>query len=105
MISQEWSLEDVLSILFGEEARFIVQIMLGRNLDGIPKSVYKNNKTAKDKIVDGFTGLAENYYGGTFGDDYFPSTVLDVRLNPLIVTCWLRDEEIFEELFFSTPIS
>ena len=103
MTSQEWSLEDVLSLLFGEEAKFIVPIMRGRNLDGIPKSVYKNNKTAKDKIVDGFTGLAENYYGGTFGDDYFPSTVLDVSLNPLIVTCWLRDEEIFEELFFSAP--
>ena len=100
MTSQEWSLEDVLSLLFGEEAKFIVPIMRGRNLDGIPKSVYKNNKTAKDKIVDGFTGLAENYYGGTFGDDYFPSTVLDVSLNPLIVMHWLRDEGIFVELFF-----
>jgi len=96
---QEWSLEDVLSIFFGEEANFIVQAIRGESEENLPESIYEN-KATKEKIIVGFTQLAQNYYGGTFGDEFFPSTVLDVSLNPLIVTCWLRDEGIFDEMYF-----
>jgi hypothetical protein len=96
---EEWSLEDVLSLLFGEEAKYIVQVIRGKDLDGIPESVFIN-KTIKDNIVDGYTHLAQNYYGGTFGDKFTPSSALGVCLNPLIITCWLRDKGIFDSLFF-----
>jgi len=101
---QEWSLEDVLSILFGEEAKLIVQSIRGRNLDAIPKSVYEN-KAIKDKVIDGFSLLVENCYGGTTVEPLcFKSLSLDVKLNPLIIVRWLRDEGIFEEIFCFEPM-
>jgi hypothetical protein len=104
---QGWSLEDVLGILFGEyEAKLIVQSMRGGNSDDIPESILKN-KDAKDKIVDGFIHLARNYYDETIAEsysivgDFFQWAALELELNPLIVTRWLRDDDgIFAGLFF-----
>jgi hypothetical protein len=101
---QGWSLEDVLGILFAEEeAKFIVQSMRENNSEYIPENAFKN-KAIKDQVINGFSHLAENYYGGKLGDDYFPSTPLDIRLNPLIVTRWLKDSVIFDNLFFCQPL-
>ncbi len=88
-----------MSILFGEEAKYIAQVIRGGSIENLPESIYKN-KDIKDRVVDGFTHLAENCHGGCIGDEYFPSSALDVGLNPLIVTRWLRDEGIFASLFF-----
>lgn len=101
---QGWSLGYVLDILFGGyEAKLIAQSMRGSNSDDIPESISQKKMTI-NKVIDGFTYLAENFYDCTFGDDYAPSTALDVDLNSLLVICWLRDEKLFEELFFWRPM-
>ncbi len=102
---QNWSLEDVLSTLFGGcEAKLIVQSMRGGNPDDTPENIFKN-KDAKDKIVDGFIHLARNYYDETIAEsysvvgDFSQWAALELELNPLIIMRWLRDEGIFDELF------
>ena len=103
MTGQEWSLEDVLSILFGDDGDFIVRAIRGENLKDAPESVYKN-KDIKTKVIDGFSRLVENYYEGTIGEPYITEPYLGVKLNPLIVTHWLRNENIFDDLYFCEPM-